>query len=66
MSVRCGIFYAEAQGTHWHAWHNPMRSREGVFVEVNREFGADDEWGYQDLEVETWLTGADIRLHIQR
>lgn len=73
MSVKCSEFYDDVDGDHWHVWHNPMRQKAGVFVDVNRPQGREDEWGYADLEVTPWqelpdgtLAGADVRLFLPR
>lgn len=68
MSVRCSLFYGDADGHHWHAWHNPIRSRRGVFVEVCRGYGEDDDWGYPELEVEVFKdgSGAELQLFLPR
>lgn len=74
MSVKCSDFYGEANGEHWHAWHNGMRSVPGVFVDVNASTGREDEWGYADLEITPWgyetadgvPAGAQVRMFLPR
>lgn len=66
MSVRSSVFYGSADGNHWHLWENAMRRDDGVFLDVDLEFGKPDNWGYQDLEIEAWDDGARIQMRIPR
>ncbi len=71
MSVRSSIFYGiAADGHHWHVWHNGMRSKPGVFVDINKP-NTVDEWGYDEISAEPWPkeeladeTGAEVKLHL--